>query len=229
MSDSTVLDESVVAKAAEIEIYNSTGEKIKFGSLFEEQKTIVVFIRKHRLLSDSFAFVFYKTGHFFCGVSCLIACSSLKNHIHTNQLLFIRLVRSVELWADYSTLTEIKAYVSALAAVPKVALEHAETRIVVVGCGEADGINIYAGTYTFSTPLWPVDTKADITKFSGEIYADPSRTLYHALGMTIENLEGTPIGQQRKSYLTVGVFTNILQSIWVRKMGCFRMILYEVY
>lgn len=51
--------------------------------------------------------------------------------------------------------------------------------------------------------------------FPGPIYADPSRTLYRTLGMGIENLDGTPKGEMRKSYLTQGVIINALQSIWV--------------
>jgi hypothetical protein len=39
-------DESTIKAAAEIEILNSKGIGVKFGSVFEEQKTIVVFIRE---------------------------------------------------------------------------------------------------------------------------------------------------------------------------------------
>ena len=38
--------------------------------------------------------------------------------------------------------------------------------------------------------------------------------------MTIESLGRTPEGQQRKSYLTTGSWTNIFQSIWVRIVNC---------
>jgi len=39
-------DENTLKEAAEIEILNSKGEGIKFGSLFEKDKTVVVFIRE---------------------------------------------------------------------------------------------------------------------------------------------------------------------------------------
>jgi len=39
-------DEDALKEAAEIEILNSKGGVIKFGSLFEKDKTVVVFIRK---------------------------------------------------------------------------------------------------------------------------------------------------------------------------------------
>jgi len=38
-------DDKVISEASNIDILNSKGEKVKFGSLFEQQKTIVVFIR----------------------------------------------------------------------------------------------------------------------------------------------------------------------------------------
>ena len=50
MSDSTIPDEKVVVEAAEFDIFNSKGDKVKFGSLFESQKTVVVFIREYRLV-----------------------------------------------------------------------------------------------------------------------------------------------------------------------------------
>ncbi|KIM38278.1 hypothetical protein M413DRAFT_448014 [Hebeloma cylindrosporum] len=45
-------DERTIAEAADLEIFDVNGDRIKFGSIFEKEKTIVVFIR-----------------HFFCG-SC---------------------------------------------------------------------------------------------------------------------------------------------------------------
>lgn len=48
------------------------------------------------------------------------------------------------------------------------------------------------------------------------IFADPTRQLYHALGMNIETLGTTPAEQQKRSYLTMGRFANAMHSIWVR-------------
>ncbi|RDB14547.1 Thioredoxin-like protein AAED1 [Hypsizygus marmoreus] len=139
----TLPDAEALAEVAKLEVLDVNGEKIPFGSVFEKEKTIVVFIR-----------------HFFCG-SC-------------------------------------QAYVERLGAIPKEALEKANTRIVVIGCGEWNPIQSYAET----------------TQFHGPIYADPSRALYHALGMNIESLATTPAGQQKRSYLTLGKFTNAMLSIW---------------
>ncbi|KAF4612413.1 hypothetical protein D9613_004593 [Agrocybe pediades] len=46
-----VPDVQSIANAQELEIFDVNGSKVKFGSLFHDKKTIVVFIR-----------------HFFCGV-----------------------------------------------------------------------------------------------------------------------------------------------------------------
>ncbi|KAF8167139.1 AhpC/TSA antioxidant enzyme-domain-containing protein [Crassisporium funariophilum] len=138
-----VPDAKTIVEASELEVFDSKGDKVKFGSIFEEGKTVVVFIR-----------------HFFCG-----AC---------------------------------QAYVEQLATVPKAALEEAVTRIVIIGCGEWDPIAMYAET----------------TKFEGPIYADPTRTLYRALGMNIENMAGTPAGEKKPSYLILSSFSNAMQSIW---------------
>jgi len=136
-------DASEIAKAADLDILNAKGDEVKFGSIFQEKKVIVVFIR-----------------HFFCG-TC-------------------------------------QQYVKQLALVSKESLEAANTEIVIVGCGDYQPISEYA----------------EITGFTGQIYANPTRKLYHALGMNIENLETTPAGQQKRSYVTMGYLSNALQSIW---------------
>jgi len=40
------LDAKVVEDVADIEIWDATGSKVRFGTLFEDQKTAVVFIRE---------------------------------------------------------------------------------------------------------------------------------------------------------------------------------------
>ncbi|TFK32567.1 AhpC/TSA antioxidant enzyme-domain-containing protein [Crucibulum laeve] len=136
-------NEESISNAADLNVFDGKGDKLKFGSIFERQKTVVVFIR-----------------HFFCG-SC-------------------------------------KMYVEQLATIPKSALEDAGTRIVVIGCGEWN----------------PIASYAESTGFSGEIYADPSLSVHHALGMNIQNLAATPAGQKKRSYLTSGAVSNVVKSIW---------------
>ena len=69
MSDSTILAEKVVVDAAEFDIFNSKGDKVKFGSLFENQKTVVVFIRECPCCTivqnvHCYVYVIYKQGIF---------------------------------------------------------------------------------------------------------------------------------------------------------------------
>ncbi|KAF8712463.1 hypothetical protein AX14_013071 [Amanita brunnescens Koide BX004] len=136
-------DQQTLSRASDLIIYNSTGEEVKFGSLFEAHKTIVVFVR-----------------HFFCG-----AC---------------------------------QAYVSQLTDRAQSVLDTSNIKIVVIGCGE-----------------WAlISTYAEMTGFAGPIFADPSRELYHALGMTIETLSTTPKGQKKRSYLTGSFFVRSVQSAW---------------
>lgn len=99
---------------------------------------------------------------------------------------------------------------------PSAALQAAETKIIVIGCGEWNPIETYAGMFpTIVTRGLHSGASSEITGFQGSIFADPGRTLYHALGMDIENLSGTPAGEQRRSYRKKGFFANVVLSIWV--------------
>jgi len=142
-SPTDIPDEQTLSRASDLTIYDSKGEGVKFGSLFEKDKSVVVFIR-----------------HFFCG-----AC---------------------------------QAYVNQLAEVSQSVLDTSNVKIVVIGCGQWEPISRYS----------------ELTNFSGPIFADPSRELYHALGMTIETLSRTPKGQQKRSYLTTSILGQTAQSIW---------------
>jgi len=88
-------------------------------------------------------------------------------------------------------------YVMQLASVRKDALEQAGAQIVIIGCGEWSLIKNYC----------------DITGFSGGMYADPSRALYRALGL-IQNLDRTPAGKDKRSYLSQSYVGNVMKSIW---------------
>lgn len=62
-------------------------------------------------------------------------------------------------------------------------------------------------------------TLTETTGFIGDVYANPSRSLYKALGL-VENLQKTPAGQNKRSYLTKGLLSNIFQSIMVSIGSC---------
>ena len=91
---------------------------------------------------------------------------------------------------------------SQLASVKQEALDNADLQLVIVGCGE-----------------WqPIKNYADNTGFKGPIYADPSRALYRHFGLG-ENLNTTPAGQEKKSYLAgMSMIGNVFSSIWVYRI-----------
>lgn len=59
------------------------------------------------------------------------------------------------------------------------------------------------------------DQLQETAKFKGQLFADPTRKLYHALGMDIESLERTPKGQPKPSYISLGPISDIIRSLWV--------------
>jgi len=88
-------------------------------------------------------------------------------------------------------------YVSHLTTVREDSLKEASARMALVGCGDWTLIENY---------------KRDC-EFKGEIYANPDRKLYDALGM-ISNLQTTPKGEEKRSYLRRGILGTTLWSIW---------------
>ena len=126
--------------------------------------------------------------------------------------------------SDCPTTLFMQEYVAQLAAVPSQVLEGEKTKIVIIGCGEWQLIE----NYKSSSPM--LQTKAlfssflniilvsyypEVTGFNGSIYAEPTRALYRALGMTRETLRGTPSDVTPRSYAK-GMFGNIMRSLWVR-------------
>ncbi|KAH9028436.1 hypothetical protein EDB83DRAFT_2422495 [Lactarius deliciosus] len=158
---SPAIDAKALETATDIHVFDKKGGKVRFGDIFNDQKTIVVFIR-----------------HFFCG-SCM-------------------------------------QYVSQLATVRADALEEASTKIIVVGCGDWSLIEGYQSTphsprtsSTYDRPAPFVEN----TGFKGELYANPDRKLYDTLGL-VSNLQTTPKGEERRSYLTRSLLSGTLWSIW---------------
>ena len=62
----SIPDENTVKNAAEVKILDAKGSEIKFGSLFEEHKCVVVFIREHPVfLSMILKFLVLSVRSFF--------------------------------------------------------------------------------------------------------------------------------------------------------------------
>ncbi|KAF7784882.1 hypothetical protein Agabi119p4_1047 [Agaricus bisporus var. burnettii] len=91
-------------------------------------------------------------------------------------------------------------YVTALANIPKDKLDSSNVKVVVVGCGDWQAIK--GSGY------------AALTNLQGDIFTDPTRNLYRALGMNIENLETTPSGEKKRSYIKKSAVSGILSSVW---------------
>lgn len=73
MVDNAVPTEQAIAEAAKLEVLDLNGEKVKFGSVFESNKAIVVFIRKLCPFPVICTFVSDPSaGHFFCGVCIMM-------------------------------------------------------------------------------------------------------------------------------------------------------------
>ncbi|KAH9040267.1 hypothetical protein EDB83DRAFT_2411016, partial [Lactarius deliciosus] len=158
---SPAIDAKALETATDIHVFDKKGGKVRFGDIFNDQKTIVVFIR-----------------HFFCG-SCM-------------------------------------QYVSQLATVRADALEEASTKIIVVGCGDWSLIEGYQSTPQSPRTSSTYDRPASFvenTGFKGDLYANPDRKLYDTLGL-VSNLQTTPKGEERRSYLTRSLLSGTLWSIW---------------
>ncbi len=62
-----------------------------------------------------------------------------------------------------------------------------------------------------------LSARAEDTEFKGEVYANPDRKLYDTLGM-VSNLQLTPKGEEKRSYLKRSFLNNTIWSIWVRPL-----------
>lgn len=73
-----------LAKAATLKVFDDAGKEVTFGSLIEDKKTILVFIRTLFFTKRVPAFAVNSrmplltaiVGHFFCGVRPSAACQS---------------------------------------------------------------------------------------------------------------------------------------------------------
>ncbi|KAH6901648.1 AhpC/TSA antioxidant enzyme-domain-containing protein [Coprinopsis sp. MPI-PUGE-AT-0042] len=90
------------------------------------------------------------------------------------------------------------SYVDNLTKVSQEALTAAGMEIVVIGCGEPECIPEYV----------------QASGFHGPIYADPTRELFRAMGMTLENLKLNPSKERRAAYLKgQNIFQIVLSGV----------------
>lgn len=62
-SDATILE------ASNLDIFDKQGSKVRFGSLYEKEKAVVVFISESSPAPEIMSHPEIHPGHFFCGVS----------------------------------------------------------------------------------------------------------------------------------------------------------------
>jgi hypothetical protein len=69
------IDANALEVATDITVFNSKGENVRFGDIFSNQKTIVVFIRAYNAtratkarMYSRLTLLFLPEGHFYCGV-----------------------------------------------------------------------------------------------------------------------------------------------------------------
>jgi hypothetical protein len=95
-------------------------------------------------------------------------------------------------------------------------------RLVVIGCGEWSVIpfykgarNQYAPENSFASALsHGYGHRPETTGFKGDIYADFSREIFQELGLKV-NLQVTPTGEKKKTYLPSSRLANAITSTWV--------------
>ncbi|KAF5332813.1 hypothetical protein D9611_005413 [Ephemerocybe angulata] len=97
------------------------------------------------------------------------------------------------------------AYVESLASTSQAALDASNARILIIGCGAYEGIDPYRERTLSQSPI----------ASSISIYADPSRKLFHALGMTYLNIDRPPADQPTPAYLgSMSIIRRSLTSIY---------------
>jgi hypothetical protein len=78
--DPPTIDAKVLETAVDIQVFNSDGGIVRFGEIFANHKTVVVFIREHTNPTCPYIFsveLCLSEGHFFCGVRPGIVVFSL--------------------------------------------------------------------------------------------------------------------------------------------------------
>jgi hypothetical protein len=66
---STTIDKQTLETAADIHVFDSQGARVRFGDIFADQKTVIVFIRAPTapICTHTHSYLTAE-GHFFCGV-----------------------------------------------------------------------------------------------------------------------------------------------------------------
>lgn len=143
-SASDIPDEQTFSRASDLTIYDSKGEGVKFGSLFEKDKTLVVFVRTSNSNDRvQFKSQFFPVRSFY--LRCMYDISYCTWLLQTPRILVLPGEESPPICAFI--FNPRQAYVSQLAEVPQSVLDTSNVKIVVIGCGQWEPISRYSGTY----------------------------------------------------------------------------------
>jgi len=65
----STIDKKTLETAADIHVFDSQGRQVRFGNIFADQKTVIVFIRAPTtpICTHTHSYLTAE-GHFFCGV-----------------------------------------------------------------------------------------------------------------------------------------------------------------
>lgn len=90
-----LVDSDTTAQASTLDIFDSTGRKVHFGSLFETQKTVVVFIREVHIAVSAIYFRLILIRSFLLW-STSVTSNFIGHTTFTIPCLLLRAVKSVE-------------------------------------------------------------------------------------------------------------------------------------
>ena len=136
-----ILTNDGIAAVSKLEVRDEKGQAVTFGSLFEGQKTVIIFIRMCFYCRRTFLLSVTSAGHFFCGVRTSTSSKLQSCLTHVD----IRAVRYGLRPHRGSWLIVSQAYISRLASIPPETFTNIGLRVIVIGCGEWDVIPFYKG------------------------------------------------------------------------------------
>lgn len=145
-------DYQTLERVSQLEVYNSMGDKVKFGTIFEDRKIVIVFLREslkrpHFRLNLTHP-LYILRSFLLRGMCCPTTMQTCYlAHGFSSFLIFpLDLQGGVETGDALLMLMFRQQYVMQIASTVRVdALREANSGVVLVGCGEWELIKEYKG------------------------------------------------------------------------------------
>jgi len=135
--------ETILA-VSKLGVLNENGRAVTFGSLFEKQKTIAIFIRTLRCTTVS-PLSYVCSSQVIFGVQSVPLSTLLFDRSHRYLIdMPGELTSRRHFWVSLMR-WQSQSYVMQLASIPGNELDDANVRLVVIGCGSWDVIPSYRG------------------------------------------------------------------------------------